>query len=294
MLLQDAVDDFVVSLMNGEVDRSGGSRNTMMAYRNDLGQLCSYMRALGITDWLHVTHDQLDDYIREMREGRVYRPTTIARKLAAVKSFFRYMYQKKILLCDPAVGLALPSFERELPQVLSPEAIYDLFRRIEVDTPIGIRDLAMIKLLYATGIRTSELVSLDTDHFQAANANLQCVSMRGNVRRERSLPLTSVAVDAMDNYMLHGRPHLMRYVGEQALFLNHHGERLTRQGFWLIIKGYAHRAGIDDLTPHRLRHSFAILMLNSGMDLGSVQELLGHAHISTTQLYCQLLEAEQT
>lgn len=293
MLLQGAVDDFVVSLANGEVDRSGGSRNTMMAYRNDLGQLCNYMLALGMTDWLYVTHDHLDEYIREMREGHVYRPTTIARKLAAVKSFFRYMYQKKILLFDPAVGLALPSFERELPQVLSPDAIYDLFSRIEVDTPIGIRDLAMIKLLYATGIRTSELVSLDTDHFQAANANLQCVSMRGSVRRERSLPLTSVAVDAMDNYMLHGRPRLLRYTGEQALFLNHHGERLTRQGFWLIIKGYAHRAGIDDLTPHRLRHSFAILMLNSGMDLGSVQELLGHAHISTTQMYCQLVEAEQ-
>lgn len=294
MLLHVAVDDFVVSLAHGEVDRSSGSRNTMMAYRNDLGQLCNYMAALGITDWLHVTRDQLDDYIREMREGHVYRPTTIARKLAAVKSFFRYMYQKKILACDPSVGLALPSFERDLPQVLNPEAIYNLFLRIEVDTPIGIRDLAMIKLLYATGIRTSELVSLDIEHFQAANANLQCVSARGNIRRERSLPLTSVAVDAMDNYMLHGRPRLTRYPGEQALFLNHHGERLTRQGFWLIIKGYARLAGINDLTPHRLRHSFAILMLSSGMDLASVQELLGHAHISTTQLYCQLVEDEST
>ncbi len=292
-MLQKAIEDFFVSLANGEVERSGGSNNTIMAYRNDLGQLCNYMMALGVTNWLHVTPKHLTDYIREMREGQVYRPTTIARKLAAVKSFFRYMYQKKILVCDPSLGISLPPFERDLPQILSSADLYELFRGIALDTPTGIRDLAMIKLLYATGIRTSELVSLDVDHFQVAHATLQCIGLRRNVRYVRVLPLTSAATDALENYLAHGRPHFMRYEGEQALFLNHHGERLTRQGFWLIIKGYARRAGIQDLTPHSLRHSFAILMLSSGMDLGSVQELLGHAHISTTQLYCQLVQAEK-
>jgi integrase/recombinase XerD len=291
-MLKKVIEDFFVSLANGEVERSGGSNNTIMAYRNDLGQLCNYMVALGVTDWLHVTPKHLTDYIREMREGQMYRPTTMARKLASVKSFFRYMFQKKILFSDPALGLTLPPFERELPQVLSSADLYELFRGIALDTPTGLRDLAMIKLLYATGIRTSELVSLNVDHLNVEHATLQCSSERRNVRHTRVLPLTSVAIDALEKYLAHGRPRFMRYNSEQALFLNHHGERLTRQGFWLIIKGYACRAGMQNLTPQQLRHSFAILMLSSGMDLGTVQELLGHAHISTTQLYCQMVQTE--
>ncbi|GCE20199.1 tyrosine-type recombinase/integrase [Dictyobacter kobayashii] len=154
---------------------------------------------------------------------------------------------------------------------------------------MGMRDLAMLHLLYATGIRTSELVSLDVDDFCAQDAVIKCAGARGNVRL---LPLTSAAMNVLELYLARARPHCTRHANEQALFLNHHGDRLTRQGFWLIIKGYARRAGIEDLTPHKLRHSFAMLMLDSGMDLGSVQELLGHAHISTTQFYCQLVSTQ--
>lgn len=289
-MLQEAVDDFVTSIANGEMERSGGSRNTIMAYRNDLGQLCSYVQALGITSWLHVTREHIVDYIQQLREAQAYRPTTIARKLAAYKSFFRYLHQKGLVTSDPALGVLLPPIERGLPQVMDAEQVQTLFQLAERDTPMGVRDLAMLHLLYATGMRASELVSLNVDHFCAQDAAIKCVGVRGNVR---FLPLTSAAMDVLELYLLRGRPRFIRYASEEALFVNHHGERLTRQGFWLIIKGYARRAGIEDLTPHKLRHSFTMHMLDSGMDLGSVQELLGHAHISTTQFYCQMASAQQ-
>lgn len=289
-MLQEAVDDFVVSLANGGIERSGGSYNTIMAYRNDLGQLCSYLMVQGLTTWHHVTLQHLIGYVHEMREGQVYRPSTVARKLAALKSFFRYLCQKGVLAEDPAVGMLLPPLEKDAPQAVNAEQIQRLFQLVDQETPIGLRDLAMLYVLYATGIRTSELVSLDVAHLYQDLSQLQCVGVRGNTRRDRTLPLTSAAMDALGNYLAHGRPHFMRYTSQPALFLNHHGERLTRQGFWLIIKGYARRAGIQDLTPHKLRHSFALLMLKNGVDLSSVQELLGHAHISTTQSYCQLVD----
>ncbi|GCE06185.1 tyrosine recombinase [Dictyobacter aurantiacus] len=288
-MLQEAVDNFVTSIANGEMERSGGSRNTIMAYRNDLGQLCSHIQTLGITSWPRVTHEHIGNYVRHLRDEHAYRPTTLARKLAAYKSFFRYLSQKGVVTTDPALGVCLPPVERELPQIMTTEQVQTLFQLPERDTPMGVRDLAMLHLLYATGMRVSELIALDVEHFRAQDAAMQCVGVRGNVRY---LPLTSAAMDVLDRYLQHGRPHFLRDASETALFVNHHGERLTRQGFWLIIKGYARRAGIEALTPHKLRHAFAMHMINSGMDLGSVQELLGHAHISTTQFYCQLASAQ--
>ncbi len=155
-------------------------------------------------------------------------------------------------------------------------------------TPGGLRDLAMLHMLYATGMRASELISLDLHDLDIEHATVLCPGRNGQTRRERLLPLSLVAIETVKRYLEEARPRLSRHEKEQSLFLNHHGERLTRQGFWLIIKGYARLAGITTITPHMLRHSFAILMLDGGMELRSVQELLGHAHISTTQVYCQL------
>src|SRR5260370_540615 len=180
-----------------------------------------------------------------------------------------------------------------MPHVLSQEQIASLFRQVEVETAVGKRYLAMLHMLYATGMRVSELVALNLDDFDAGQATVVCPGRNGRSRHTRVLPLPAVALEATKQYIATARPLMVaRHPEEQALFLNHHGERLTRQGFWLIIKGYARQAGIAEITPHMLRHSFAILMLQGGMDLPFVQEFLPHPHLSPTPLYRQL--ARQT
>ena len=294
-MLQEAVDAYIASLSSKEDESGRSNHNTMAAYRNDLNQLCAYLKQQEVDNWPLVTREHVTGYILEMRESQAYRPTTIARKIAAFKSFFRYMRNQGRIVFDPVEKLESPHVQKELPGVLSAEQISSLFRQIEVETSAGQRDLAMLHMLYATGMRVTELVSLSMADFDATRATVVCPGRNGRNRRERVLPLPPIAVEAVQQYIHTARPRLMlRHPEEEALFLNHHGERLTRQGFWLIIKGYARQAGITTITPHMLRHSFAMLMLKGGMELRSVQELLGHAHISTTQVYSQLARAKTT
>ena len=288
-MLQEAVDEYIAVLSSKEDERGRGNQNTIAAYRNDLNQLCTYYTQQGIENWALVGREQIARYLLEMREGQAYRPTTIARKIAALKAFFRYLRSQEYIAVDPVEKLEAPRVQKELPNVLSAEQIDSLFKQVEIETPGGQRDLAMLQMLYATGMRVTELVSLNIGDVDLVQATVVCPGRNGRNRRERVLPLPPVAVEAAQHYIQTARPRLMvHHPDEEALFLNHHGERLTRQGFWLIIKGYAKQAGITTITPHMLRHSFAILMLNGGMELRSVQELLGHAHISTTQVYSQL------
>jgi len=294
-MLQEAVDAYIASLSSKEDEGGRSNHNTMAAYRNDLNQLCTYLKQQEVDNWPQVTREHVTGYILEMRESQAYRPTTIARKIAAFKSFFRYMRNQGRIVFDPVEKLEAPHVQKELPGVLSAEQISSLFRQIEVETSAGQRDLAMLHMLYATGMRVTELVSLSMPDFDATRATVVCPGRNGRNKRERVLPLPPIAVEAVQQYIHTARPRLMlRHPKEEALFLNHHGERLTRQGFWLIIKGYARQAGITTITPHMLRHSFAMLMLKGGMELRSVQELLGHAHISTTQVYSQLARAKTT
>ncbi len=288
-MLQEVIDEYIASLSLKEQGHNGTNQNTVVAYRNDLNQICIYLKRQQIENWQQVTHEHIAGYLLEMREGQAYRPSTIARKLAALKTFFRYIQSAGIITTDPIEKLDAPRIQRELPHVLSQEQISNLFRQVDVETSAGKRDLAMLHMLYATGMRVSELISLDIGDFDAERATIVCPGRNGRSKRERVLPLSTIAVETTKRYVVTTRPGLItRHPNEQALFLNHHGERLTRQGFWLIIKGYARQADITEITPHMLRHSFAILMLQGGMELRSVQELLGHAHISTTQVYSQL------
>lgn len=288
-MLQEVIDEYIASLSLKGRGRDGTNQNTVVAYRNDLNQVCIYLKRQKIENWPQVTHEHIAGYLLEMREGQAYRPSTIARKLAALKTFFRYIQSAGIISADPIEKLDAPRIQRELPHVLSQQQISNLFRQVDVETPAGKRDLAMLHMLYATGMRVSELISLDLGDFNAECATIVCTGRNGRSKRERVLPLSTITVETTKRYLETARPGLIiRHPDEQALFLNHHGERLTRQGFWLIIKGYARQAGITEITPHMLRHSFAILMLQGGMELRSVQELLGHAHISTTQVYSQL------
>ena len=295
-MLQSLVDEYILVLANHEP--TGTHANTVMAYRNDLHQLCLHLEQQGIVEWVQVTEQHITDYLPVMRDIYAYRPTTIARKVAAYKSFFRYLRQTGVIENDFLGHIETPRVAKEPPQFLTIEQIQHLFEQVDTMTLAGQRDRAMLHLLSATGMRASEIVSL--------NLNDVCIQEEGesvvyagrvhdanaeHTGRERTLPLTVIVVEALDCYIHLSRPRLARNLVEPALFLNHHGERLTRQGFWLIIKGYARAAQIESLTPHMLRHSFAMLMLQEGKELRCVQELLGHAHISTTQVYNQFAHA---
>lgn len=293
-MLQEVVEEYLASLLIEGTAPDGTSagvvnQNTVVAYRNDLSQACAYLARQHVQNWPEVTREHLAAYLLEMRETQAYRPTTVARKLAALKAFYRYLRSSSLISSDPLEHFEAPHIQKEPPRVLSEEQVSSLFRQVNISQPVGKRDLAMLHTLYATGMRVSELVSLDVDDVHPALAIVICPGQRGRSKRERTLPLSQVAVEAIQHYLNGVRPQMAaRHPEERALFLNHHGERLTRQGFWLIIKSYARQAGITNITPHRLRHSFAVLMLREGMELRSVQELLGHAHISTTQMYSQV------
>jgi len=289
-MLQAAINNYIVVLSTRRDERD--ATNTVMAYRNDLKQISSYLDQQGVEQWSQVTRDHIVQFLQAMREDRAYRPTTVARKLAACKSFFRYLLKEEVIASNPVEVLDTPRTPKELPQILTIEQIQRLFQQVPLYTVAGQRDLAMLHILYATGMRASELVSLNIGDFDQAQATVVCPSRNAQARRERVLPLPSVVVETLIQYLTRARPRLARRAEVQALFLNHHGERLTRQGFWLIIKGYARQAQIDEITPHMLRHSFAMLLIQGGMGLRSVQELLGHAHISTVQVYNQMAHSE--
>jgi integrase/recombinase XerD len=294
-MLQEAVDEFIIFLSSAEEVGGKSNKNTIVAYRNDLQQFCSYLHQVQVVDWQQVTSEHIEGYMREMRESQAYRPTTIARKVAALKSFFRYVGSSRTIAESLVDTLEAPHVQKELPVVLRADQVESLFRQVEVETPIGQRDLSMMHMLYATGMRVTELTSLNLADFDAQQAKITCAARGGKISRERTLPVSQSVVEVTLRYLQDARPLLSaHHPDEEALFLNHHGERLTRQGFWLIIKGYARRAGIEEISPQQLRHSFAMLMLEHGMELRSVQALLGHAHITTTQVYSQLISAKLT
>jgi len=263
------------------------SANTLGAYRTDLRQLADFLRRRGVGDWADVTPALVAGFTLHLNE-RQYAATSIARKVAAIKSFFHYLQATGTLSLDPTNDLDTPRVEKFPPTTLAPQDVARLFAAVNTDSPAGLRDNAMLHCLYSTGMRVTELVSCDTTHLDLARGHIRCF---GRNRRERILPLTLMAQRSLATYLADGRPTFaQKHEDSTALFLNHHGQRLTRQGFWLIMKGYVRAAGIGDVTPHTLRHSFALDMLGRGMELRNVQELLGHANISTTQVYTHLTQ----
>ena len=259
------------------------SRNTIAAYRNDLAQFSGFVeRQLGTT----VDRETILSFVLELKEKR-YAATTIARKIAAIRSYFHYLTSRGVLREDPTEDLDSPKIGRSLPHAISVEEVDRLMAAAAQEAhPEALRDRAMIELLYATGMRVTELVSLDVDDVNLQPGHVRCAGRGG---RERIIPVGYDKIATVERYLHEARPLLLRRPEQTALFLNHRGERLTRQGFWLIIKGYAKRAGIESgITPHVLRHSFATHLISSGAELKAVQEILGHASISSTQVYTQI------
>lgn len=266
------------------------SDNTMAAYRNDLAQCLEFMAERGITAWTDVGADDMRAFSLYLRE-RSYAHSTIARRTAAVRSFYTFLKQGGYIQYDPSNQLDVPRVARRSPQAITPpqvDALLELPLRSTKGpmSPEGIRDRAMLELLYATGMRVSELVALNLDDLDLPNKWVRCTGSR---ERQRILPLDDCesTLTALEEYFDIARPQLCRHTTppEAAIFLNHRGKRLTRQGFWLILTTYAREIALPDLTPHTLRHSFAVHKLSKGEQLKDVQKLLGHASISTTQIY---------
>jgi integrase/recombinase XerD len=278
--MEQWVDGYLAALAAGKKC----SPHTVMAYRNDLMQLTAHLAHEGATIWRTVLPEQVTEYLQSLRE-RQYASSTIARKTAAIKSFFQYLTNAGESETDVAFYLAAPHVERYIPHAITTDEVARLLAApTRVKTPESLRDAAMLQLLYATGMRVSELVALNESDF---NRQKGCIHCEGRAARSRLVPLTPTALDAMHRYLAQGRPVIARAHGAdtEALFLNHRGQRLTRQGFWLLLKGYAQSASVRNVTPHTLRHTFAAHALTTGSQLREVQAMLGHVSISTTQVY---------
>ena len=287
------MDEGIANFLSALSVEKGSSNNTLDAYRNDLSQFAAFVRKQTAKSeetqlgWEVVDRSLLLNYLVNLRE-RSYAPATMARKVAAVKSFFNFLVAEGRLEKSPAEGIAGPKVGKSLPKAISVDEVERLLEQPDkLSTPAGKRDKAMLELLYATGMRVTELVSLNVRDVNLRAGFVRCF---GKGSKERIIPIHSKAIRAVKGYLDDVRARLLGATGETALFLNRRGQRLTRQGLWLILKGYAKKAGIEtEITPHVLRHSIATHLLHSGkMNLRELQELLGHANISTTQVYTHL------
>lgn len=268
------------------------SSNTVAAYRNDLGQFSAWLQSTHpeIDSWSNAEYDVVSSYVEHLKE-QSYTASSVARKAAAIKSFFHFLLARGRIDSDPTAKLESPKVKKRLPQTLTEDEVQRLLETpSKKKSPKSLRDNALLHVLYATGMRVTEAVTLQVDDVELESSTLMCGSTDG---KARELPLDDETCKILAEYLENGRPHLVKDKDVKALFLNHRGQQLTRQGLWLIIKAYANQANLGDkVTPHTLRHSFAAHHLGSGGDLREVQQLLGHANISTTQVYSQLQEEE--
>ena len=278
--MEDELKDFIHYL----IVEKGLAKNTIVSYERDLKSYMKYLKNIeAITDMNHVQRVQIIHFLKSLKEqGKSSK--TLARHIASVRAFHQFLLREKAADQDPSVHIESPQQERSLPKVLNMQEVEILLESPKMNDHYGLRDKAMLELLYATGIRVSELIGLKLGDVHLTMGFVRCIG-KGN--KERIIPIGKTAVQALDQYLQKGRSQFVsKKHKDEALFLNHHGKGLSRQGFWKILKGLASAAGIEkDLTPHTLRHSFATHLLENGADLRAVQEMLGHADISTTQIY---------
>ena len=260
------------------------SPNTLSSYLRDVRQYLDWLGEEGISP-TQAVHADVEAYTRSMT-ARGKSAATVTRSQASLKSFYSWMMEIGQISENPARGLSQTKVERKLPHILTSREVELFLEQPDPTDAKGCRDKAMLELLYATGIRVSELIGLNLDNINLSAGFIRCAN-RG---KERIIPLYQAAVRALQNYLDRVRPQMVEHPDEKALFVNMSGERMSRQGFWKIIKHYQEKAGIQkDITPHTLRHSFAAHLLENGADLHSIQEMLGHADISSTQIYTQVV-----
>ena len=278
--MQIEIDAFVTYLHN--VKKT--STNTELSYQRDLKKLRLFLEEHGIMSVNKVLQSNLEDYISLMRKDS-FKPATISRNIASIKAWFHYMVKEHIIKVDVSDSLKSPKIEKKIPEIMTMGEVDTLLSQPSMNNPKEIRDKAMLELLYATGIRVTELISLTVEDL---NLQMNYIICRDE-HKERMIPFGSKARNALIDYLEHSRPIMVATESSDVLFVNCSGQAMSRQGFWKLIKFYANKAGITaDITPHTLRHSFAAHLVENGADLRSVQEMLGHSDISTTQIYANL------
>ncbi len=259
------------------------SDNTLQSYRRDIKFFGHYLATQGIECYLGVSHVDLLTYMIHLKKiGKAN--ATISRTIASLRTFYSFLHNKGYVEINPSTELEAPKMDRKLPQVLTLAEVERILAKPDLRTSIGKRDKAMIELLYATGIRVSELISLSLSDVNTAMGYIKCK----NHTKTRVIPLGTMASKAIDMYLKDGRGYLVNG-DEDALFVNYYGKKLTRQGFWKVVKRYSDEAGINKtITPHTLRHSFAFHLIQNGADVKAVQEMLGHSDVATTQIYLEM------
>lgn len=260
------------------------SENTRLSYRRDLMKMVAYFKSKGIDDAFLVTEQDMTSYLLYL-EKNAFTAATISRNIASMKAFFHYFVKEGKMAHNPAESLKAPKIVKKAPEILTPVEVVKLLDQPSGDTPKDLRDKAMLELLYATGMRVTELITLKTTDLNLAMGYVEC----HDADKERIIPFGNEAKQALLKYLAHSREVMVDNKEESALFVNCSGVPMSRQGFWKLIKHYAKKAGIEaDITPHTLRHSFAAHLVENGADLKSVQEMLGHSDISTTQMYANM------
>lgn len=264
------------------------SKNTVESYSRDLKQFLEYLKNEGL-DYKKVKRTNIIAYtIYLQKMGKA--TSSILRTMATIRAFYKENIKKGIIDIDPTIDIDSPKIEKKFPEILTVDEVETLLAMPNECDPKGSRDKAMLEVLYATGIRVTELINLNV---QDVNVMLNYIKCNGN--KERIVPIGKLATEALNNYLNNYRHLLLKNEEEEALFLNLRGERLTRQGFWKVIKYYSELAGIKkEITPHTLRHSFAAHLIENGADLKSVQQMLGHSDISTTQIYADMVKNKIT
>lgn len=264
----------------------GLSRNTLESYKRDLKQFVDYLIMQDITAWKDTGKTHIAGYLSQLKMlGRA--SATLSRNRVSIRAFYKYLVKERLLDSDPSIYVEVPKLEKKLPRVLSIEEVEKLLEAPQSGLGSGARDKAMLELLYATGIRVSELISLNVEDINLQMGFIRCV---GKAEKERNIPISSIAIRCLTTYIHKSRLKLLKNTtNEKALFIGHLGTRMTRQGFWKILKRYAAEVSItNEITPHALRHAFAAHLIENGADLRSVQEMLGHSDISSTQMYVQV------
>ena len=281
--MENRIEEFINYLHN--IKKT--SKNTELSYRRDLMKMNSYMAARNITDVNAVKKEDLVKYVQHFEDEKAA-PASVSRSIASIRAFFNYLEKENIIEQSPAEGLKSPKIEKKLPQIMTQDEVIRLLEQPSQPkgkSPKEIRDKAMLELLYATGMRVTELITLKVSDVNLQMNYVDC----HDPNKDRIIPFGIEARNALKNYLEHSREAMIENKNEETLFVNVSGQPMSRQGFWKLIKYYTKRAGIQmDITPHTLRHSFAAHLVENGADLRSVQEMLGHSDISTTQIYAAL------
>jgi integrase/recombinase XerD len=264
----------------------GYAANTLAAYERDLMQFQEFVQAYDLTQWNALSSDVLEGFLTWLQD-REYSTATVGRKVAATRSFLHFLFAEGVIKSELTDWLHQPKVGKRLPNTLSREAVQRLLDAASVEeTPLALRDRALLEMLYATGMRATEVLSLRVGDVDLVNSTVLCM---GKGSKERQIPLYPAARDCVRRYIEEGRPFLLRETVEKTLFLNKQGDTLTRQGLWFLVQHYAQAAGLESsVTPHTLRHTFATHLLDGGADLREVQQFLGHANITTTQIYTEI------